>query len=163
MADDPDDDTADAANPLPRQRRQGGTRGRPFQPGQSGNPNGGQPGRRHPAFAALDLIGQEGAEAVLRAVVTQAMDGDMRAADILLKRCWPERKGKPVRIDLPPMNTAADLVPAMAKVATAVADGELSPDEGQAVAAMLDVQRRVIETRDLEARLKRIEEQEGAR
>lgn len=162
MADDLEDDTVDAADPLPRQRRPG-PRGKPFQPGQSGNPNGPQSGRRHPAFAALDLIGQEGAEAVLRAVVAQATDGDMRAAEILLKRCWPERKGKPVRIDLPPMNTAADLVPAMAKVTTAVADGELSPDEGQAVAAMLDVQRRVIETRDLEARLRRIEEQEGTR
>ena len=153
-----DDDLA--ADPLPTQPSRKRGRGRPFQVGQSGNPDGAKPGRRHPALAALDTIGQQGAEDVVRAVVTSALGGDMRAADILLKRCWPERRGHPVRIELPAMNTAADLVPAMARITSAVAEGELSPDEGQAVAAMLDVQRRVIETRDLEARLRRIEEQD---
>ncbi len=43
--------------------------GKPFQAGQSGNPNGTRPGHRHPAFAALDAIGQDGAEAVIRKVV----------------------------------------------------------------------------------------------
>src|ERR1035437_3151830 len=84
-------------------------RGRPWQPGQSGNPAGKPPGARHAALVALDAIGAEGAEAVLRSVLQAAQGGDVRAADILLRRLWPERKGRPVVLDLPTMKSAADL------------------------------------------------------
>jgi hypothetical protein len=50
----------------------------------SGNPAGRPKGARHAALAALDAIGAQGAEAVLRAVVKAAREGDMRAADIRL-------------------------------------------------------------------------------
>ena len=36
-------------------------RGRPFKPGQSGNPRGKPPGTRHAALLVLDAIGAEGA------------------------------------------------------------------------------------------------------
>jgi hypothetical protein len=42
---------------------------------------------------------------------------------------------------VPPVRTAADLPRALADVATAVASGKLTPEEGQAVAAVLEVQR----------------------
>jgi hypothetical protein len=46
---------------------------------------------------------------------------------------------------------------ALADVVTAVATGQLTPEEGQAVAAMLEVQRRGIELADHERRLKALE------
>ena len=154
-------DTAAGAASLQQKRRR--ARGRPFAPGQSGNPDGAKPGRRHPALEALDAIGHERAQAVLDRVILAAESGDMRAAEIVLRRVWPERRGKPVRIDLPAVNTAADLVPAMARVAEAMACGDLSPEEAQSVTAVLEGQRRVIETRDMEARLKRIEDEDAIR
>jgi hypothetical protein len=106
---------------------------------------------------ALDALGAENARDVLASVVEAAKAGDMRAADILLRRLWPERKGRPVALDLPPMATAADIVGALGAVAGAVADGDLSPEEGAAVAAIMEAQRRAVETADLERRITDLE------
>ena len=44
-------------------------------------------------------------------------------------------------------------------VADAVGTGEITPDEGQAVASILEAKRRAIETVDLEARLSALEQE----
>jgi hypothetical protein len=132
-------------------------RGRPFQPGQSGNPAGKPRGARHAALLALDAIGAEGAQDVLRKVVEDAKGGDMRAAEILLKRLWPERKGRPINVELPAMETPGDLVKAVGAVTNAVAQGDITPEEGQALAGIIETHRRAIETEDLERRLAAIE------
>ena len=69
-----------------------------FTRGTSGNPKGRPRGSRHTALLALDAIGAEGAEDVLRSVVVAAKGGDTRAADLILRRLWPERRGRPVQI-----------------------------------------------------------------
>ncbi|MFM2149844.1 MAG: hypothetical protein RLZZ187_2150 [Pseudomonadota bacterium] len=132
-----------------------------WRPGQSGNPSGRPKGARHTALLALDAIGSEGAADALRAVVEAAKGGDMRAADILLRRLWPERKGRAAPLDLPPVRDVADLPDALAAVTAAVAEGDLSPEEGQAVAALLEAQRRVLETADLAARVAALEARTG--
>lgn len=132
-------------------------RGRPFPPGQSGNPAGKPKGARHAALKALDAIGADGAADVMAAVVKAAKEGDMRAADILLRRLWPERKGRPVPVALPPITDAAATVAALAAITAAVGEGELSPEEGQAVAAILEIQRRAIETVELDQRITALE------
>jgi hypothetical protein len=97
------------------------------------------------------------AEAVLQSVLTAARAGDMGAAKVLLDRIWPARKGRPVGLDLPEMRTPADLAAALGAVAGAVARAELSPEEGAAVAAVLETQRRAIETAQLEQRIAALE------
>ena len=129
-----------------------------FKPGRSGNPGGPKPGQRHPAFAALDAIGHEGAESVLRSVVAAAEGGDMRAAEILLRRAWPERKGRPVAFVLPASVGAAGLVEAMGAVTEAMASGGMTPDEASAVAGVLEIHRKAIATEDHEQRLRALEE-----
>jgi hypothetical protein len=134
-----------------------------FQPGQSGNPRGKPPGTRNKALVELDRLGAEGAQAVLRAVLTAAQNGDISAAALVLKRCWPEAKGRSVRLVLPPVTTAADTITATAAVVAAVADGNLSPEEGQAVAGVIDAHRRAIETNELAVRLEALEQAAGRR
>lgn len=108
------------------------------------------------------MIGRDGAAEVMAAVVKAALGGDMRAADILLRRLWPERKGRPVSFELGPMDTAGDLLGAAGAVLRAVGAGDLSPEEGQAIAAIIELQRRTIETGDLAERIAAIEaKQEG--
>ena len=73
------------------------TRGRPFEPGNAGGP--GRPeGSRNKATIILDALADGEAEAVLRKVIEAAMSGDLKAAEIVLSRVWPPRKGRGIRI-----------------------------------------------------------------
>lgn len=129
----------------------------PWAKGQSGNPAGKPKGVRNRATVILDALAEQGAAEVLKQVIEEAKAGDMRAAEILLTRIWPARKGRPVELDFPPIETAADIVKALGAVTDAVGRGDISPEEGQAVAAVLETKRRAIETVDLEARLTALE------
>lgn len=129
-----------------------------WKPGTSGNPAGKPVGARNKVLIALDHLGGENAEKILAAAVKAAIGDeknppDLQAAGLILSRVWPARKGRPVTLDIPAIKTAADLPAALGAVTQAVADGTLTPDEGAALASILDAQRRGIETADLEARL----------
>jgi hypothetical protein len=125
--------------------------------GKSGNPNGRPRGSRSHVLAALDQIGEENAEAIVQKAVEQAKNGDQRAIELILSRVWPARKGRPVVLDLPQISAPGDLVAALAAVAQGVASGMLTPDEGHAVAAILETQRKAVETLNLEARIAALE------
>ena len=71
----------------------------------------------------------------MKAVVAAAKGGDIQAADILLRRVWPEGKGWPVLLDLPPIETSADPGEAIGAILQAAADGSLTPDEAVSVGA----------------------------
>jgi hypothetical protein len=59
---------------------------------------------------------------------------------------------------LPPLLTVSDLVKALPSILKEVARGRLSPQEGEAIASILDSQRHAIETEEFDARLKAIEQ-----
>ena len=105
-------------------------------------------------------IGAQAGTEILLSVVAAAKGGDMRAADILLRRVWPERKGRPVLLDLPPTETSADLGEAMGAILRAAARGELTPDEAVSIANLIETRRRTIETLELERRIATLEQRE---
>lgn len=63
-----------------------------------------------------------------------------------------------VEFNLPPIVAPADAVNAVAAIVNAVATGELTPEEAQAVAGVVEIQRRAIETQDLADRFAALEE-----
>ena len=128
-----------------------------FQKGQSGNPAGRPKGVRHKAVEALDVLGRDAGREIVQAVIDAAKGGDARAAELVLKRIWPEQKGRPVVLDLPRVTEAAHVVEALAEITNAAARGEITPDEAQALAGLVEVQRRAIETQELEARIAALE------
>jgi hypothetical protein len=141
-------------------KKPGETRGRPFNPGNPGGP--GRPaGSRNKATLLLDELADGDATAILQKQLDKAKEGDARAAELILSRVWQPRKGRPVAVKLPTIKTAADLVKALGTIADAVAAGDLSPDEGASVAAVLEVKRRAHETVELEARLTALEKERG--
>lgn len=125
--------------------------------GQSGNLAGRPKGSKHRALVALDAIGEHNAAKVLRVVVQQAIAGDLRAAEILLGRAWPPRRGRPVNITLPPIRTVFDLATALGAVADAVGRGEVTPEEAASVTTIFDALGRAIETGELARRVQALE------
>jgi hypothetical protein len=90
-------------------------------------------------------------------VVNAAKSGDMRAAEILLRRVWQERKGRPVAFDFPAIETTADVTKALSAVVASIASGELTPEEATAVSSVIETKRKAIETQELEKRVVALE------
>ena len=138
-------------------------RGRPWPKGTSGNPKGPGTGSRNRATLALDVLAEGEASEVLRAMVERAKGGDTAAAGLILSRAWPQRKGRPTVLDLPPVRTAADLTAATGALVAAMADGTLTPEEAQAAAAVMQTHRQALKTAEIEARVAALEAKEPAR
>ena len=138
--------------------------GRPWKPGQSGNPKGCPTGSRHKAtLAVLTLLDGE-AEALTRKCVERALDGDSVALRLCLERLAPPRKDSPVSLaGLPRVESAADLPKATARILEAVAKGDITPSEGQALAGFVEGHRKALEMADIEARLSVLEQKEKER
>ena len=135
-------------------------RGRPFEKGNRANPNGRPAGSRNAATLLLDKMAEDDANGIGRVVIDAAKAGDMRAAELVLSRIWPARKGgRTIELELPTIETAADAVKALGKLADAVGAGELTPDEGAAVAAIIETKRKAIETVELESRVAALEQE----
>jgi hypothetical protein len=143
-----------AENSAPKQRG----KGKPFPPGQSGNPRGKPRGARHRATMFAEKLMQADVGDVVQTVVAAAKDGDMSAARLVLDRVLPPRKGCTVRFDLPAISTPADVVAALGAILAAVGRGELTPDEGGIIASLLETKRKALETVDLERRVAALEQ-----
>jgi len=136
-----------------KQRRPG-----QFVPGQSGNPDGRKAGSRNRATVLLDKIGDEAAEEVLRGVIAKAAEGDLKAAEMILARAWPQRKGRPVALELPPIESAMDVLKALSAVVAAMGDGAITPEEAALVGGLLEAKRKALETVAIEQRLTALED-----
>ena len=91
------------------------TRGRPFEKGNTAG-RGRPEGSRNKATLLLDKLADAEAEAIQRQVIEAAKGGDLKAAELILARIWPPRRGRPVRLELPPVRTAAEVSDGMAAV-----------------------------------------------
>lgn len=136
----------------------GKNQGHRWAKGKSGNPAGRPKGSRHAALLALDSIGAEAAEEIMKVAVGLAKGGDLRACELLLGRLWPPRKGRAVQFDLPPMKSPADLPAVLAAIVNAVTTGVLTPEEGRDVASMVEGQVRAFESAELERRIAALEQ-----
>jgi hypothetical protein len=80
------------------------------------------------------------------------------ALRLCIERILPARKDRPVSFDMPRIETVADSVKAAAAIASAVADGELTPMEAAELSKVVDGYTRAVETVDLAARLVQLEQ-----
>lgn len=141
-------------------REQGGR----FRKGVSGNPAGRPRGSRNRSTELLRELMQEGGEAVVRKLVEQAKSGDRVAIRLVVDRIVPRvRDEHVVRVGLPEMQDAGDLVAALGAVLRSVAAGEMTLEEARQFAGILETQRKAMETADLAVRLEALERAEGWR
>jgi hypothetical protein len=135
----------------------GRVRGRPFEKGRSGNPVGRRIGcRNKTTIAAAALLAGE-AEALTRKAVELALVGDPTALRLCIERVLPQCRERTVKFALPPIESAADIAPAMKAVTSALAGGLITPGEAATIAAVVDTFVRAIETSDFERRLQLVE------
>lgn len=128
-----------------------------FAPGVSGNPDGRPRGARHKTTLAIEALLEGQHEALTQKAIDMALAGDGPALRLCLDRLAPPRKDAPISITLPPVRSAEDAVEASAQVLSAVAGGEITPDEAGRVMALLTAHRGIIETGDLERRIAALE------
>lgn len=132
-------------------------RGRPFQPGQSGNPNGRPKGARNATTLAVEALLDGEAEALARKAVELGLGGDITALRLCLDRIVPPRKDRHITFTLPEMKTPADAANGLAAIVAAVASGDLTPSEAAELTKLVEGFARVLETVDHEERLKALE------
>jgi Family of unknown function (DUF5681) len=128
-------------------------RGRPFERGRSGNPNGRPKGSRNRITRALEELIDGKAEALVAKAIEKALQGDSSMLRALLSRTVPAPRARTVELELPNIENAADAPAASAAVLAACSCGEISPAEADAIMALIRTHMQIIEATDLEARL----------
>jgi len=77
---------------------------------------------------------------------------------MLLDRILPARKGRPVDVVMPPINTSQDVFPAIASIWTGIREGHLTADEASDLSIVIDRSIQAIELHDLIKRITALEE-----
>lgn len=121
--------------------------------GAAGRPQG---SRNSATIALQSLLDGEG-EAITRKAIKMALEGDSTALRLVMERLIPPTKERHVNLSLPKVDTAQDVTAAIGAVLAAVSDGAITPGEGQALAGLLESQRKAIETVQLEQRIEALE------
>ena len=143
-----------AVNELQKQRGRGP--GRPFQKGQSGNPAGRPMGSRNRATQLAEAILDDNAEAIFQKLVELSLAGRETMLKLAAERIVP-RRSRAVALDLPQIASTADLAPAIAAIAHAVAAGGLTPYDGAELARIFDAYAHAAEFGEFERRLRAVE------
>ena len=107
----------------------GQIQGAKFTPGKSGNPAGKPKGARNKTTLAIEALLAGEAEELTRKAIEMAKEGDGPALRMCLDRLAPPRKDSPVCFDLPPIKSVVDTVEASSALLSAVAGGDVTPDE----------------------------------
>jgi len=128
-----------------------------FKKGQSGNPAGKPKGAKDKRTELRELL-KPHAEKLVKRVVDLALAGDVSALRICIDRIIPPVRENRLSIALPVVKDVAGCTAAQAKVLQAVTAGELLPGEAEALSALIEHQRRGLESSDHEARVRAIEE-----
>ena len=134
-------------------------RGRPFERGQSGNPNGRPKGARNIVTRALEALFEGQAEALGAKAVEKALEGDSTMLRALLNTLVPPRE-RTVEFELPKIESAADALKASSAVIAACAAGELSPHEATEIMALISTHVRTIEVAELEVGVTALEKRQ---
>ena len=129
-------------------------RGRPFEPGNPGRP----PGSKNKITQMVEQLVEGQAEQLVQKVLDLAQAGDVSCLRMMLDRLWPPRKGQPVNVVMPPINTSQDVFPAIASIWTAIREGRLTPDEASALSIVIDRSIQAIELHDVAKRIAALEE-----
>ena len=128
-----------------------------FQKGESGNPAGRPRGARNKRTLLAEHLLEGDTEAIVRTMIERAKEGDMAAVKLCVDRICPRVVHRPPGFELPPLVRAADGPPAIAAIAQALADGDLSAAEAADLGRFVESFARAYGQADIEKRVAAIE------
>ncbi len=115
-------------------------------------------GSRHKASIAVDALLDGDAEALTRKAIDLALAGDTVALRLCMERICPPRRDRTVKLKMARLQAPQDVLQAIATVVDAVGRSAITPSEGQALASLIEVQRKAIELVEMEQRLAAVEQ-----
>ena len=98
-------------------------------------------------------------QTISRRAVELALAGDLTAIRLVLERLVSPARDRPIKIELPSIKAAGDLIAAASALTDAVAGGDITPNEASALSNLVGNTAKAIETFELSERLARLEEQ----
>jgi len=128
-----------------------------FTKGVSGNPAGRPKGSRNKATLLMEAMLEGGVEAITRKLIEMAKGGNLGAIRLCLEPLLPLRKDRTIHLDLPPAETVQQISALIGKISAAIAEGEITPAEGESLTKVLKTQTEVILAADFERRLQEVE------
>jgi hypothetical protein len=128
-------------------------RGRPFQPGNPGRP----PGSKNKLTRFLEELVENEGEEITRKLIEQAKEGKPRPLLYCADRLIPQRRGRPLEIQLPPIRNAHDIGPAIAVITNELNNGNLTLEEASDYTGLLEKFGRAIIAEDLAIRVEQLE------
>jgi hypothetical protein len=129
-------------------------RGRPFKPGNPGRP----PGSKNKITQIVEQLAEGQAEQLVQKVLELAQAGDVSCLKMMLNRLWPARKGQPVNLVMPPIQTSQDLIPAITSIWEGIREGRLTPEEAGVLSIVMDRSIQAIELHSITKRIEALEE-----
>ena len=127
-----------------------------------GNKHGkGRPeGSRNKATIAVENLFTNEAEALSRQCIELALSGNMPALKLCVDRICPVKKSVPVSLpELPTVSSVSDASVLTGYILKSVADGKLSPVDGEIISRSAERHLRALQIGDLEERLTQLENQ----
>jgi len=137
-------------------------RGRPFQPGNTFGQGRPQGSRNKTTKKTQELLDRY-CEPITQKAIGMAIKGDSMALRLCMERLYPARRGGYVNVRLGKAQTVADLTGIHEQVFKAVANGQITPAEGETLSSILEDRRRLMETTELEARITQLEQSKAGR
>jgi len=132
-------------------------RGRPFEPGNKlsrGRPRG----SRNKRSARIQQLLEQYGEAIMQTALVQAIKGDRSLLRTFLFFLLRRPGDRPIQTGPLPMGSLEELSKSSEKVLQKVASGKLSPGEARNLIDLMKDHRLVLETEELEKRMRALEQ-----
>jgi len=129
-----------------------------FPKGKSGNPSGRPIGSRNKSSLLVEQLFEDEAEQLTRKAIDLAKQGNPVAMRLCMERILAAaQRARFLSLDLEPAQSAADLPQAFQSIFAAVANGSITPGEGESLANIARNQAQMTELVELERRIQELE------